>query len=59
MLVWASKLIDFGRYLGALEAHRGYLEGLLAPLVEARIWGRILGYILGGPGSLGESAGEG
>ena len=44
----------FRRYLQALEAHGGYLEGPLAPLVEGRIWGRILGYILGGPGSLGE-----
>ena len=49
----------FWRYLGAWEAHLGCLGQLFAPLVEGRIWGRILGYILGGPGSLGEWAGEG
>ena len=50
---------EFWRYLDALGAHGGYLEGLLAPLVEGRIWGRILGCILGGPGSLGTLAGGG
>ena len=38
----------FWRYLGALGAHLGCLGELLAPLVEGRIWGRILGCILRG-----------
>ena len=37
----------FWGYLETLGGHWGYLEGLLAPLVEGRIWGRILGCILG------------
>ena len=39
----------FGRYFGALGAHLGRLGELLAPVVEGSIWGRILGYVLGGP----------
>ena len=47
----------FWRYLEALGAHLGCLGQLFAPLVEGRIWGRILGYILGGRKSRGVGRG--